>query len=69
METEVMCWKEKLSYLVLVVNQVYLTGLLYMLPYITQQICTLTDQGAAICYLDEKWFYLFSCCQKSKHLP
>jgi hypothetical protein len=25
-----------------------------------QWILTLIAQGAAICYLDEKWFYLFS---------
>jgi hypothetical protein len=34
-----------------------------------QWILTLITQGAAICYLDEKWFYLFSCQKKSKHLP
>jgi hypothetical protein len=34
-----------------------------------EQIHTLMGQGAAICYLDEKWFYLFSRRKKSKHLP
>jgi exonuclease V gamma subunit len=29
----------------------------------------LIAQGAAICYLDKKWFYLFSRQKKSKHLP
>ena len=32
-------------------------------------IRTLHEQGAIICYLDEKWFYLFSHRKKSKHLP
>ena len=34
-----------------------------------QWILTLIAQGAAICYLDEKWFYLFSRQKKSKHFP
>jgi hypothetical protein len=29
----------------------------------------LLAQGAVLVYLDEKWFYLFSQCKKSKHLP
>jgi len=27
------------------------------------------DQGAAICYLDKKWFYLVSRRKTSKYLP
>jgi len=33
------------------------------------RIRTLMDQGAAICYLDEKWFYLVSRRKTSKYLP
>jgi hypothetical protein len=33
------------------------------------RIRTLHEQGAIICYLDEKWFYHFSRRKKSKHLP
>jgi hypothetical protein len=34
-----------------------------------ERILTLREQGAIVCYLDEKWFYIFSRRKKSKHLP
>ncbi len=35
----------------------------------SERMLILRDQGAIVCYLDEKWFYIFSCRKKSKHLP
>jgi hypothetical protein len=34
-----------------------------------EQILMLRAAGAIICYLDEKWFYIFTQWHHAKHLP